>query len=262
MDSLSMWLKDGCNCIAARGLALEVKGTVYNAAEYWQVRQPVERAKNQDGYIQHMVYLVGEKPKERRPTVYAIGESLWYCSGWMQDKPISPQYADFYPYGAMWQLAPMDGTKTLEYMDNPTVVPVKVHQIDYMLGNLDIGLTADNDVLIDNIPCHYRDIPFTWQWLSLAPMVNENLVTYRSDYMLHDKLILWKHNPKRFLWLVRSSGTWLLRGGCPERIRNEKQRLHYSIKHEPHKYYAYDGGIVARLMPENAIAWHQGLQPK
>ena len=47
-------------------------------------------------------------------------------------------------------------------------------------------------------------------WLTLKPIVDSTVVSYHSDFYFHDCLLLHKTQPAKFIWLVRSSGTWLI----------------------------------------------------
>jgi hypothetical protein len=80
-------------------------------------------------------------------------------------------------------------------------------------------------------------------WLTLKGISDNVINHYASDFYYHDCLTIQRKNPNRFLWLVRSTGTWLL---CNKSEWNDSI-LKYQESNRENQIYYYNNGKIEEV---------------
>jgi hypothetical protein len=78
---------------------------------------------------------------------------------------------------------------------------------------------------------------------------------YQDDFYYHDTLQLARNNPNKFLWFVRSTGTWLITG------KNDwsKSTVEYATTKEKHFIYWYDGKELKQIKENEVMDYYNRL---
>lgn len=261
--------------LAIRPLTVTIKRSVYQAAEYWQLCNPPDGAPNQSQYIHHAIYCLGTRywqSKRKKSLLFSIGREYWFIGSWIDSDRIDDSNRQFHPLGESFQLMPCaDYSHFTEYRKQHAI-PIKVDIKPWHKNELTITLKdardwrdrmVANGVHINGVLAHESDIPVTDQYLSLAQCTTP-IDCYLTDYLKHDKLTLYNRDCNRFLWLVRSTGTWCIphipyvspgKRTIAERgaVLSYSGVLSYAIRHERDYtiFYAYDHGQIAQIAADD-----------